>query len=391
LHSGQAEGAASTPAVSVIVPAWNAEATLAETLASVAAQRFTDIEILIVNDGSADATAAVAWDFCARDPRARLIDKPNGGVASARNAGIAVARGDWVAPIDADDLWHPDYLALLMAKALATDPAPVAVYAHCRLIDVQGRLVTTGIDLDIEGMAFVQMFCFNPVGNGSGLMFRRASVLDQGPAAGGYDTRLHAAGRQGCEDWLLQMRLAAAGPVARVPAYLVGYRMRAGSMSQNRSQMVASEAMARATLVRELELPPLPGWLWRWIRANQCVMRASAHLQRRRWGAVLGNLGLAALLVPLPTMVLLVGHVVRRIRRLLARPEAPSDMTFAEAPIAIGEQGSTAQDWYRRLQKAKLRRIARFEAGLARSPANGSGVARPDGRGASLEGRIRRP
>ncbi len=391
MHSGQAEGAASAPAVSVIVPAWNAEATLAETLASVAAQRFTDIEILIVNDGSTDATAAIARDFCATDPRARLIGKPNGGVASARNAGIAVARGDWVAPIDGDDLWHPDYLALLMEKALATDPAPVAVYAHCRLIDQQGRLVTTGRDFDIAGMAFIRMFYCNPVGNGSGLMFRRASVLDRGPAGGGYDMRLHAADRQGCEDWLLLVRLAATGPVARVPAYLVGYRRRAGSMSEDRSRMVASNDMARATLVRELELPRLPAWLWRWIRASQCVTRVSAHVQRRRWGAALGNLGLAALLDPLPTMALLAGHGAMRMRWLLARPEASSGMTFAEAPIAIGEQGATAQDWYRRLEKAKLRRIARFEAGLPRSPANGSGVARPDGRDASLEGRFPRP
>ena len=74
--------------ISVVVPAFNSEETLAETLASVARQTHRKLEIIIVDDGSTDRTAQVAEQFCATEPRARLIGKPNGGVASARNLGI---------------------------------------------------------------------------------------------------------------------------------------------------------------------------------------------------------------------------------------------------------------------------------------------------------------
>lgn len=391
LHREPHEAGMSAPVVSVVVPAWNAEATLAETLASVAAQRFADLEILIVDDGSVDATATVARDFCASDPRGRLIGQANGGVASARNAGIAAARGEWIAPIDADDLWHPDYLFLLMEKARGADPLPVMVYAHCRVIDERGRLITTGFDPDVAGMAFLRMAYCNPVGNGSGMMFRRASVVGDGPAGGGYDARLHAAGRQGYEDWLLQVRLAATGPVARVGAYLVGYRRRPGSMSDNLARMVASEAMARATLARELGDPPFPGWLRRWIRANQCVLRAAVHLRHRRWLAVLGHLGLAAMLDPLRVSAVVAGQLGRRMRRRSAGHEEHTRLTFAEASTAIGEHAPTRTEWRWRQQEARLRRIARYEANPQRPSTSGGDVGRPCAGQAAEGGRMPRP
>ena len=95
------------PLVSVVMPAWNAEATIVEALRSVAAQTYRDLEIIIVDDGSTDATAALAKEFCASDPRARTVRRSNGGPAAARNLGIAEARGEWIALIDADDVWHP--------------------------------------------------------------------------------------------------------------------------------------------------------------------------------------------------------------------------------------------------------------------------------------------
>src|SRR5688500_10000211 len=134
------DAADSSPLVTVIVPAFNAEAWIGETLQSVAAQSWPALEILIVDDGSTDGTAAIAEAFCAGEPRARLIRQPNGGVAAARNRGLAEAKGEWIAPIDADDIWHPARVEKMVKAALAAPERPGFVYAWCRTIDGEGRV-----------------------------------------------------------------------------------------------------------------------------------------------------------------------------------------------------------------------------------------------------------
>src|SRR4051812_8060223 len=98
------------PTVSVIIPAYNAEAFVGRTLASLRAQSFTDFEAIVVDDGSKDATAAVVQAVVEADPRFRLIRQANGGVAVARNRALAEVRGRYVANLDADDLWRPQFL-----------------------------------------------------------------------------------------------------------------------------------------------------------------------------------------------------------------------------------------------------------------------------------------
>ena len=95
------------PLVSVVIPCCNAEAFLPETLGSVCGQTYRELEILVVDDGSKDRTADIAREFAARDPRVRLVQKPNGGLSSARNFGIDHARGKYLSFVDGDDLWVP--------------------------------------------------------------------------------------------------------------------------------------------------------------------------------------------------------------------------------------------------------------------------------------------
>ena len=102
--------------VSVLVPAYNAASTIAETLASALAQTHESLEIIVVDDGSSDNTAAVVEDFSARDSRVIFVRQTNGGVASARNAALSMARGSFVAPLDADDLWHPEKISRQMRR-----------------------------------------------------------------------------------------------------------------------------------------------------------------------------------------------------------------------------------------------------------------------------------
>jgi glycosyltransferase involved in cell wall biosynthesis len=106
------------PLVSAIVPAFNAERFLEDALRSIFAQEFDDLETIVVDDGSTDGTADVVRAF---GDAVRSLTQPNGGVALARNAGIAAARGAFVAFLDADDLWAPHKLRL-QVEALRADP-----------------------------------------------------------------------------------------------------------------------------------------------------------------------------------------------------------------------------------------------------------------------------
>ncbi len=107
------------PEISIILPAFNAQDTLVRAVESVRAQLFQDWELLLVNDGSTDGTAALCDGFAAEDPRIRVLHKKNEGVSCARNDGIAAAQGEWIAFLDADDWYEPEYLSA-MIDALRT-------------------------------------------------------------------------------------------------------------------------------------------------------------------------------------------------------------------------------------------------------------------------------
>lgn len=122
--------------ISVVIPLYNKAAFIMEAIASVQAQTFTDWELIVVDDGSRDeGPAQVAR--CG-DPRVRLLRKPNGGVSSARNAGIEAARGSHVALLDADDWWEPGHLAGL-AAVMAHDPGALLVGSAFLYADEAGR------------------------------------------------------------------------------------------------------------------------------------------------------------------------------------------------------------------------------------------------------------
>lgn len=96
--------------VSIIMPAYNAEDYIGESIESVLNQTYTDWELIIINDGSTDSTLSVAKQYSKLDSRIKVIDKVNGKQASARNAGLKNSTGDWIAFLDADDLWTANKL-----------------------------------------------------------------------------------------------------------------------------------------------------------------------------------------------------------------------------------------------------------------------------------------
>lgn len=117
-----------SPRVSVIIPAYNTAQYIGETLESVFAQRFRDYEVIVINDGSPDTAELERVLEPYRHALTYLV-KENGGLASARNAGIQVARGEFIALLDSDDAWEPDYLAAQVGPLVA-DPTITVSYSN---------------------------------------------------------------------------------------------------------------------------------------------------------------------------------------------------------------------------------------------------------------------
>ncbi len=306
--------------VSVIVPAYNAARTLGDTLDSIRRQTHPHLEIIVVDDGSRDRTAAVAEAHAAEDERIRLVRQENGGVARARNAGAAASRGAYIAPVDADDLWHPDKIARQLTALRAAGPGAGYAYTYFRRIDADGRVIHSA-GHRIEGAAFLRSILLNFVGNGSALLIQRAAF----ESVGGYDPALHDAGLQGCEDYLLQMRIARHWRVVCVAEYLTGYRTVEGAMSADRLRMAHSQCAAFDTLARQE--PDAPAELLAAARAltlAQIGVRLGIRLQRGARGvlgaAIANDAHTAARIIAREAIRDARGIIARRVARLFPRP-----------------------------------------------------------------------
>lgn len=115
------------PLVSVVVPAYNMEQYVGDTLKSILASDYPRIEVLVVNDGSADNSLAIAQEYAEGDSRIRVIDQPNGGVCRARNHGIREAHGEYILPVDADDLLLPEFISWAVSVMEERPEVKVAV------------------------------------------------------------------------------------------------------------------------------------------------------------------------------------------------------------------------------------------------------------------------
>ena len=118
------------PLVTIIVPVYNAESHLPRCIESILGQSFGDFQLLLVNDGSSDDSLAVCRGYAANDERVRVIDKPNGGVSSARNMGLESAAAEWVMFVDADDWIEPNALELAVLYVAECDIVRLAWVAH---------------------------------------------------------------------------------------------------------------------------------------------------------------------------------------------------------------------------------------------------------------------
>jgi glycosyltransferase involved in cell wall biosynthesis len=302
--------------VSVVIPAYNAAATLDETLCSVRAQTHSALEIIVVDDGSTDATRALAERHAAADPRVHVLHQANAGVAAARNAGWKHSRSEFIAFVDADDLWAPTKIERQVQALLQGGDQCGLVYCWMSRIDASGAVIRNHGETRHEGFVLDAILQSNIVGNGSAALLRRQALVDNG----GFDSSLRAAGAEGCEDWLLYARVAATHDYALVADHLVGYRQLPSNMSSNRLRMLRSHVLMceqmlalhpqRAAAIRR----GLRNYgLWLLLEARP---RASPWASAKLWWVVLHGSPRVAMKILLKEFPL---HPIRRLRRRLGR------------------------------------------------------------------------
>jgi glycosyltransferase involved in cell wall biosynthesis len=211
------------PRVTVVVPAWNTSSVLTETLDSIRAQTFQDFEVLVVDDGSTDGTAEVVERHGAEDHRFRLIRQGHAGVSIARNKAVAEARGEWIAFLDADDVWLPPKLERQLAL-LEQDPAAGLLFTNFFFWDGNRDLaVAYAPGAVLPGGNPLQALIRSCLFLLSTVMVRREHFL----GSGGFDPALRLS-----EDWDLWLRLAERGIHVRGLAEpLARYRRWPGSVT----------------------------------------------------------------------------------------------------------------------------------------------------------------
>jgi len=251
-----------SPIVSVIIAAFNARRWIGLSVASAQSQTLREIEIIVVDDGSTDDTSEVVVDMAKNDSRIRLIRQANAGVGAARNTAIRFARGRYIAPLDADDVWGARKLERQVQRMEERGERTALVYCWHQWIDENGAQLGYKSNSIIEGDARAAIILRNFIGNASVPLFR-ASAIDR---RGAYLSRDEQDGGQGCEDWDLSIRIAERWEVGLVDEVLVGYRQSNACMSSQVPSMARSyQVVMDQARSRNLDLPIT---LFRWAEGH---------------------------------------------------------------------------------------------------------------------------
>ena len=274
------------PTVSVIMPAYNAQRYVEQTIRSVLAQTFGDFEFIIVDDGSTDGTLPILQRLAAKDSRIIVISRPNTGIVGALNDAIAKGRGEFLARMDADDVCLPQRFERQVAY-LREHPQCVGVGTFVETIDPYGsvldRLVheTEHEAIDRELMTGRGFAIVHPT-----IMMRAEAVA----RLGGYRKQW-----QHSEDLDLFLRLAEVGRLHNIPEYLLQYRMHyqsANHLRHEEQRSIKHKLMEEAYARRSVQMPPdmqftrrypppmfdqTCTWGWRALkRGNRAVARLHA-------------------------------------------------------------------------------------------------------------------
>jgi alpha-1,3-rhamnosyltransferase len=238
------------PVVSIVVPVYNGERFVAETIESIRAQTFRAWECVIVDDGSKDNTLALVRSLTAGDPRFRTVSQVNGGPSAARNNGLSLVdpRSAYLTFMDSDDIWTPDALEVLVAT-LERDPACVGSHALGHCIDEFSRRYedpaytsqgsgryycdTAGKVVRLDPSAptsFQSLWFSNPYP--PGLLLARRSAYEE---VGGYDLSVCP-----LEDWDMNIRLSRLGGFQFADQVILSYRRHSNNLSGQSASLIGS-------------------------------------------------------------------------------------------------------------------------------------------------------
>jgi glycosyltransferase involved in cell wall biosynthesis len=261
------------PAASVLLPVYNAEKYLAAAVKSVLAQDYRNFEVLLLNDGSTDGSAAILERFAALDSRCKVHAWPNRGLIATLNAGIQLAAGDVLIRMDADDICRPNRFSRQMTF-MQEHPECVAVGSRVMLIDAEGWPITEffGDELDHNAIDAAHLR-----GKGGSIVHPSAAISRRAMLQiGGYRPNYPHS-----EDFDLFLRLAEVGKLANLPEVLLDYRQHADSIGYRYSRVqwesarrAVSDACERRRL-RQRTWGPDP------VPERAVPSRADMH---RKWG-----------------------------------------------------------------------------------------------------------
>jgi glycosyltransferase involved in cell wall biosynthesis len=292
----------SSPAVSVVIPAYNAAWCVSRAIDSALAQTVRDFELIVVDDGSTDGTPQLLAGYGAR---IRVLGKANGGLSSARNAGIGAARGELVAFLDADDWWLPHKLERQVTWIKA-HPGTVFCSTAARVVNPKDEPIGEWRCKSCTGSALEAIFSANGyvAGSGSAVLARRDALV----AAGGFDERLAS-----LEDVDMWMRLAAQGGYHCIDEPLAVVVKRADSMSR---QLDVMRRAAISVMRKNRHLLPAHkrGAFWRHAYAGMLSDYAKWAYRSRRRSQALRDLLAGLCLAPVSRGRLLLGLLAAMLR-----------------------------------------------------------------------------
>lgn len=214
--------------VSIIVPVLNGEKYIEDAIKSAQNQSYKDYEMIVIDGSSTDRTLSIVNRLAKQDKRITVVNQPKPGLAAAQNYGVSLAKGEFIAFLEADDLWHPDKL-MLQLECLRSNPKIGLASCYSVVINENGYLMGWQLGVNVNGMVYEKVIERNPISTCSIPMIRCKYLQEIGL----FDEQVRYV-----DDAEMWIRFAKKFPIATIPKALVGYRRWTSNRSKDYKGMI---------------------------------------------------------------------------------------------------------------------------------------------------------